>query len=156
MWNLEIEGCDASSTTEGVARLWACGPAPGPGTCAVVKETTTGLAAAQGCTRFRGDILPMSTVNNLNYTYFIEVFGSDGAGVVPFDFRSVRINWLRQVSPAPQTASFSDVPTSHPFFRFIEALADSRISGGCGSGQFCPERPVTRGRWRSSSPWPSA
>ena len=145
MWNLEIEGCDASPTVEGVARLWACGPAPGPGTCTVIHETKTGIANAPGCVRFRGDIQPQITVNNLNFTYFVDVFGSDGVSVVPFDFRAVRVNWLRQVRPAPATATFSDVPTTHPYFQFVEALADSRISAGCGGGQFCPDRPLTRG-----------
>lgn len=58
----------------------------------------------------------------------------------------VRAQWLRQVSPAPPTARFLDVPTAHPFFRFIEALAASGITGGCSGNQFCPDSPVTRGQ----------
>lgn len=56
--------------------------------------------------------------------------------------------WYRlQVSPAPATATFpSDVPTTHPFFRFIEALAAAGITGGCGAGAYCPDAPVTRGQ----------
>jgi S-layer homology domain len=54
--------------------------------------------------------------------------------------------WTRQVAPAPATATFLDVPTSHPFFQFIEALAASGITGGCGGGNFCPDNPVTRGQ----------
>ncbi len=42
-----------------------------------------------------------------------------------------RIAWHRSVSPAPATATFGDVPISHPFFQFIEALAASGITGGC-------------------------
>jgi hypothetical protein len=38
------------------------------------------------------------------------------------------------------------VPTNHPFFQFIEALAASRITSGCGGGNFCPDAPVTRGQ----------
>ena len=138
--NVEIEGCDNSPTTEGVARLWVC-----LGTCTVYHETRTGIAAADGCTRFRGTVSPYLTVYNYGYSYFLEVFGTDGASNVPFEFRAIRLNTARQVSPPPQTATFGDVPTTHPFYRFIEALADSRISGGCGPGLFCPERPVTRG-----------
>ena len=41
---------------------------------------------------------------------------------------------------------FADVPTSHPFCGFIERLADDGITGGCGTGNFCPNDPVTRGQ----------
>jgi hypothetical protein len=145
VWNLEIEACDASATLEAVARLWACGPAPGPGTCAIVGEARSGIADAPGCARFRADVNPDFTVNNYNYTYFVDVFGTDGAANAPVHFRGVRIAMLRQVSAAPLTATFSDVPTTHRYFRFVEAFARSLISAGCGNGQFCPDRPVTRG-----------
>jgi len=56
------------------------------------------------------------------------------------------IGYKLQVSPAPGTATFNDVPTSHPFFQYIEALAKSGITGGCGSGNYCPDAPLTRGQ----------
>src|SRR5688500_3457567 len=40
----ELEGCDASSTSESVAQLWACGPAPGPGVCTIQPEVRSGIA----------------------------------------------------------------------------------------------------------------
>jgi len=58
----------------------------------------------------------------------------------------VNVVWRRQVSPAPATPSFGDVPTSHPFFQFIEALKASGITGGCGNGNYCPNQPLTRGQ----------
>jgi hypothetical protein len=61
-------------------------------------------------------------------------------------FRGCRIVWQRQVSPAPAAATFSDVPAIHPQFRFVEALAASGISGGCGGGNYCPDAPLTRGQ----------
>jgi hypothetical protein len=61
------------------------------------------------------------------------------------EFRGARALWHREVTTAPATATFVDVPTSHPYFRFIEAMADARITGGCGNGRFCPADPVTRG-----------
>jgi len=57
--------------------------------------------------------------------------------------------WLRYhltVSPAPGVATFNDVPTNHPFFQYVEALASSGITAGCGSGNFCPDQPLTRGQ----------
>lgn len=61
-------------------------------------------------------------------------------------FGWVEIWWRRSVSDAPGSATFNDVPTSHQFFQFIEALAASGITGGCGSGNYCPNNPVTRGQ----------
>lgn len=57
-----------------------------------------------------------------------------------------RVEWERQVGPAPTHASYGDVPTGHLFFRHIEALAASGITAGCGGGDFCPDRPLTRGQ----------
>jgi S-layer homology domain len=59
---------------------------------------------------------------------------------------SISLGYQLQVSPPPATATFNDVPTSHPFFQYIEALAASGITGGCGSGNYCPDNPVTRGQ----------
>jgi S-layer homology domain len=59
---------------------------------------------------------------------------------------SASIRYRLQVSPPPATATFNDVPTGHPFFQFIEALAASGITGGCGGGNYCPDNPVTRGQ----------
>ena len=61
-------------------------------------------------------------------------------------FRGCRVVWRRQVSPAPAVATFADVPTTHPQFRFVEALAASGITGGCGGGNYCPDTPLTRGQ----------
>jgi len=61
-------------------------------------------------------------------------------------FGGVRITWRRPVSPMPSAPTFADVPDSHPFSQFIEALAASGITGGCGSGNFCPDNPLTRGQ----------
>ena len=52
--------------------------------------------------------------------------------------------WHRQLTPAPGTATFNDVPTSDPFFRAIEALGASGVTSGCGGGNFCPNDVVTR------------
>jgi hypothetical protein len=61
-------------------------------------------------------------------------------------FGGVQITWRRPVSPMPSAPTFADVPDSHPFYQFIEALAASGITGGCGSGNFCPQNALTRGQ----------
>jgi S-layer homology domain len=60
--------------------------------------------------------------------------------------RAVEVRWKRRVSSAPQAATFNDVPTNHLFFQFVEALADSGITAGCGGGNYCPDQPLTRGQ----------
>ncbi len=61
-------------------------------------------------------------------------------------FKGVDIWWHRQVSPAPLTATFNDVPTNHPFFQFVEALVASGITAGCQASPplYCPDAPLTR------------
>jgi hypothetical protein len=61
--------------------------------------------------------------------------------------KGVRVLWTRQMSPAPAVATFADVPTTHLYFRAIEAMADSGITVGCGSGNFCSDQNVTRGEF---------
>jgi len=78
-------------------------------------------------------------------TYYVQLYmptsGNDQIG-----FGGVQITWRRQVSAAPAAPSFADVPESHPFYPFIEALAAAGITGGCGSGNFCPNAPLKRGQ----------
>ena len=50
------------------------------------------------------------------------------------------------MSPAPAQATFSDVPLTHPFSQYVEALAASGITAGCGAGKFCPDAALTRGQ----------
>lgn len=101
--------------------------------------------SSQGC---GADSTPMNYAYDSNATgpLFAEVFwlannfdGSDS-------FDGFQVSFHRIVSPAPGIATFNDVPMGHPFFQFIEALAASGITGGCGSGNYCPDAPLTRGQ----------
>ncbi len=56
------------------------------------------------------------------------------------------VRWHRTVSPPPLTATFNDVPSGHWAFPFVEALAASGITAGCGGGNYCPDDPITRGQ----------
>ncbi|HET8648327.1 MAG TPA: choice-of-anchor J domain-containing protein [Vicinamibacteria bacterium] len=40
--------------------------------------------------------------------------------------------------------SFSDVVTTSPFYRFIETLFHHGVTGGCGTGIYCPTNSTTR------------
>jgi len=62
-------------------------------------------------------------------------------------FGGAYILWERQVSPAPESASYPDVDADHPFFAYVEALQAAGISQPCdASNNFCPDNPVTRGQ----------
>jgi hypothetical protein len=86
-------------------------------------------------------------------TIFNNVFSGTGAQyVIEVDmagdtaFKAVDLWWHRQVSPPTGVATFNDVPTGHPQFQFVEALAESAITVGCGGGNYCPDAPLTRGQ----------
>jgi parallel beta-helix repeat protein len=46
--------------------------------------------------------------------------------------------------PPNCTGVFGDVPCPSTFANWIEALAAEGITGGCGSGNYCPQNPVRR------------
>ena len=52
------------------------------------------------------------------------------------------IPFAASVSHAQQT--FADVPPEYWAYQFIESLAASGITGGCGGGNYCPGSNVTR------------
>jgi hypothetical protein len=47
----------------------------------------------------------------------------------------------------PGSQTFSDVPLSHAFVRFIQKLYSLGITSGCASNplRYCPDQAVTRG-----------
>jgi hypothetical protein len=71
----------------------------------------------------------------------VETNPSGGSGG---SFGWVEIWWKRTVSPAPASPTFTDVPTTDPGFQYIEALAASGITAGCGGGHYCPDATLTR------------
>ena len=89
-----------------------------------------------------GDIDGDDLEDTVDY-YFI---ADTNANSIQTAIGAVRINWRRQVSPAPLVATFNDVPTSHPQFQFVEALAASGVTAGCGGGNYCPNASLTRGQ----------
>ena len=99
--------------------------------------TCVDLAAPTLIRKF-GDLDGDTHSHNIQY----QVTGTIFADVT---FGGAVITWLRTISPAPASATFGDVPTNFLYFRAIEALAASGITGGCGGGNFCPNQNVTRG-----------
>jgi hypothetical protein len=109
------------------------------------------LPGASGESHYAKSYDPPFPLNNAQCGYTLRLKLTDG-GVPPqgplIRIRKARVSWTRQVSPGPATATFNDVPTSHPFFQFVEALAKSGITGGCNAAPplYCPDAPLTRGQ----------
>jgi hypothetical protein len=76
-----------------------------------------------------------------NVVYYARV---SGGGSDPIGIGAVWLIWGRQVTPAPVSPTFSDVPASDGAFAFVEALASSGITSGCGGGHYCPDATLTR------------
>jgi hypothetical protein len=140
---LEIAGCDISASSNLQFELYGSKLPVGTGNEPVTPLGSTGPASAiPGCDQF--SVTPTSpplVIDNVTATYWIFVRTNAGAS-----FNSVRVYYPLQVSPAPGAATFGDVPTSHPFFQYVEALAASGITAGCGSGNYCPDAPLSRGQ----------
>jgi len=142
LMGLELEGCDTSATQHiSVILFRKAAPA---GAIAAVASFATTDAATPGCVFVGGPAnLPAGQfVDNFNNTYFIRVELSDTTAATSFG--GVRLYYKLRVSPAPAVATFTDVPIGHFAFQFVEALAASGITGGCGGGNYCPDAPLTR------------
>jgi hypothetical protein len=89
--------------------------------------------------------LGIQVTDHVDKEYVLNVEQAPNAHIQFFAW--VEVWWHRTVSPPPPAASFNDVPTSHPFFQFVEALKASGITSGCGDGtNYCPDAPLTRGQ----------
>jgi hypothetical protein len=139
---IELRGCDTDPAAQIVVNFGSC-PNPG-GTCPIAATITTGTAATPGCNNFSTTLATPVIINNATQVLSVEItMGATSAT----SFSAVKLYYRLRVSPAPATATFpSDVPTTHPFFRFVEALAAAGVTGGCGTGSYCPDAPVTRGQ----------
>ncbi len=84
-------------------------------------------------------------IDNSNGTYAILASLTKTASTT-MAIQKIEISYRLQVSPAPATATFADVPVGNPQHRFVEALYASGVTAGCGGGNFCPDQAVTRGQ----------
>ena len=132
---MALEACDTSPTDAAVLVFWTCDAGIG-GACNG-SILSTGDAEDGGCGIFT---LPMTrTIDNANKVYYLGA--GTGTQNSTTSFRGVRLYYKLQVSPAPATATFTDVPTNHPFFQYVEALRASGITAGCGTATLLSEQP---------------
>lgn len=138
--SIELNACDTNPALDASVVLRQ---APSNEAPPIVLATVMSNGFQPFC-RFYTTVLPFfHTVDNVNNTYTLTYTGAED---ISTRVVAVRIFYNLQVSPSPAVASFNDVPTTHPFFRWIEALLSAGITGGCGGGNYCPDDPVTRGQ----------
>ena len=90
------------------------------------------VSASNGCSFVADDTLN-HRIDAYHHLYSLEVTFGAGDGTVAL--ASVILSYQLDVSPAPPTATFADVPTSDPAFQYVEALVSSGITAGCGGGR---------------------
>jgi hypothetical protein len=129
----------------------------------IVATASSGMAPAPGmgtwCASLSAPIVVKSfgdldgngvsgwTAYTLRGSLFTGPHGGLAPDAGPVALGSAIVVWRRTVSPAPAVASFVDVPTTHPQFRFVQALVASGITGGCAADRFCPDASITRGQF---------
>lgn len=141
---IEIDACDTSTTAAMFAGLATCLPIG----CGFVGLINTGdPTATPGCASFRAAPAVPYNVDNASFTHIVEV-NNNGDLTGAASVHAVRIYYKLRVSQPPPMPTFSDVPPSHPFYQFIEALVASGITAGCSASppQYCPDAFLTRGQ----------
>jgi hypothetical protein len=144
---IELQGCDETITGRWEVGLHRQEMSPGPTLVQVAGPFSTGLAnLPPHCTHYSFPLAVPVVIDNSDGFYVVMLSSQPGSGEgIDLRFAGVRLKYRLQVSPAPASATFNDVPTGHPFFRFVEALAASGITAGCGGNNYCPNAPITRG-----------
>lgn len=134
---------DANATTDFTAAVYEFPSTTGTFNTVAV-TASSGSAGLGSSTVNLGS--PWTVNNNLN-AYSVFVYYAPAA-LSNLKWRGVKIRYKLQVSPAPGTASFNDVPTGHQYFQFIEAVKASGITTGCQASPplYCPDQPLTRGQ----------
>jgi hypothetical protein len=125
-----------------------CQPIFGAGDYTVTTLSTLTSSGAGGDGSLP-DALPADIADSTScvYKFRVRFGGAAPPGDSSLIVQKVRVQWRRTVSAAPAVATFPvDVPTTHPFFQFVEALVSSGITAGTGPGTYGPDEPVTRGQ----------
>jgi hypothetical protein len=139
---VELDSCDFNSV-DVFLELYDCDYSGYCGSGPVMTLSSDNNVTPNACSYVAADVSALGlTVNNYGRQLSVHVnnVGGDGSN----SFSGVILGYKLQVAPAPATPTFNDVPTSDIGFQYIEALAASGITGGCGGGAFCPTAPVTR------------
>jgi hypothetical protein len=133
---VELDYCDTSSGTDLTMFLFECDNQSQ--NCTNVVELHS---ANNGCSFVADDTVNLR-IDNYHHFYALDAGFGVGGGTV--QLAGVILSYQLDVSPAPGTPTFGDVPPSDPAFQYIEALVASGITAGCSGGNYCPDAPLTR------------
>ena len=146
---IELYGCDtdlAASMTVELQRCQEDTPAAGPSPCVAIFQADSGVPTFTGCGFFFNTSAPVypELVDNLGRSYVARVNLSTSS----LRFRTFRVFYRQSIGFPPANPTFTDVPATHPLFRFVEQLYAAGITGGCSASppQYCPDAPLTRGQ----------
>ncbi len=140
---LELDFCDTDPTNHVLLVLTDCDS--NGGNCILINSITSPNLGATHCGTSLQTLVPQNyTVQNGIHLLYLQCFLNSGSNSNVVN--GAAISYHLQVSPAPAVATFADVPTSSPQFKFVEALVAAGITAGCGSGNYCPNDPITRGQ----------
>jgi S-layer homology domain len=154
---LELDGNDTSTTAFLLGSLTVCSfdatactyyPTTGVsvgGDCNIAGFICSGLAAAPGSGLMESVNLASENIVVDNYYQSYSLLAeTSGAFDGSIAIGGMIVGYVLQVSPAPATQTFLDVAPADFGYQYIEALAASGITGGCGGGNFCPNGTLTR------------
>jgi hypothetical protein len=136
---VDVNVCDTDAAENVLVGVYACGD---PAAACTLQGLSAGTVGAPGCVNASAP-LGDAVVDNSTQTYFVQV--QMGVGLSNL-LRSVKVHYRLQVSPDPAIQSFTDVPVTHPFHRYVEALYDAKITAGYPDGRFGVDDPITRGQ----------
>jgi hypothetical protein len=145
---IELDYWDTSTTGEAHVDLVVCDEFGQ--SCSVVQSdcldtVCSGVPDANGPDVAAYDLTSHDIqVDNTGHRYFLIAGNTTEDGTTAIG--QVVIGYHLQGDTPNGSPTFTDVPPSHPFYQYIEALAFSGVTGGCGNGKFCPDAPLTRGQ----------
>ena len=82
--------------------------------------------------------------NGLTFTGGVLSGTPTQAGIFPITAVVTDAHGCAASAPYTVSITFNDVPSTHPFFTFVNTISQQGITGGCGGGNYCPDASVTR------------
>ncbi len=127
-------------------------PSATPSPTATTEPSGTPIATATPCVMNFSDVSPSDYFYEaVRYLYCAGIVSGYGDGTFRPYNNATRAQLTKIIVLAegwsvdcPDTGHFSDVPTDHPFFCYIETAYEHSIISGYGDGTFRPDNNVTR------------
>ena len=141
---VEFDWCDTSAASDLQFEVLSSGY-----TGETIESLGSGSSSgSSGCSFTTITLGSPFTINNNGTQFVLKATAPTHDGTTSISGGVVR--YVLQVSPAPGTPSFNDVPTDDQGYQHIQALLASGITGGCGAHPpfpppvYCPDSFVTR------------